>query len=395
MRKRRQNKKETGQDTQLNTVKGTKRNTQQKADWKTTGGVRAGLRRAAPWIALAAVSAALGLCARASADFAEWYASHVYPILVGTVGRFCSIFPFSVAEMLLYILILGIVAGIVLAIVGKVRPVRLTAAAGKIAVLLFFTYTLGCGINYQREDFSSKAGFAIEESSVDEVEALCVFLAERLNALSEEIQVDEDGLFILGEDVAAQAVTAMQTAGELYADLSGYYPRAKQTAVWQILSYQQLEGVYSPFTIEANYNGDAPDVDQPASVCHELSHLKGFMREDEANFIACIACLASDSAAFNYSGAFTAYIYCSNALYADDASAALAVRELLDAQVLRDLAAHNDYWDAYEGTAAEVQEQVNDAYLKANAQEDGVKSYGRMTDLMLAWYRENVSGEGA
>jgi len=30
---------------------------------------------------------------------------------------------------------------------------------------------------------------------------------------------------------------------------------------------------------------------------------------------------------------------------------------------------------------------VNDTYLKANNQSDGVKSYGKVVDLLLAWYR--------
>ena len=35
---------------------------------------------------------------------------------------------------------------------------------------------------------------------------------------------------------------------------------------------------------------------------------------------------------------------------------------------------------------------MNDMYLKANAQETGTKSYGRMVDLLLAWNRSK--GEG-
>ena len=37
--------------------------------------------------------------------------------------------------------------------------------------------------------------------------------------------------------------------------------------------------------------------------------------------------------------------------------------------------------------AAEVSARINDSYLKAHRQEDGVKSYGRMVDLMLAYYK--------
>ena len=31
---------------------------------------------------------------------------------------------------------------------------------------------------------------------------------------------------------------------------------------------------------------------------------------------------------------------------------------------------------------------MNDAYLKANGQENGLRSYGRMVDLLLAYYRD-------
>ena len=77
---------------------------------------------------------------------------------------------------------------------------------------------------------------------------------------------------------------------------------------------QQLCGVYSPFTVEANYNGDMPDYNVPHTLCHELSHLKGFMREDEANFIGYLACISSENEAFRYSGYLTGWVYAGNAL---------------------------------------------------------------------------------
>ena len=44
-----------------------------------------------------------------------------------------------------------------------------------------------------------------------------------------------------------------------------------------------------------------------------------------------------------------------------------------------------------DGKVAEVQDKVNDAYLKGNGQSDGVQSYGRVVDLMLAWRRQGGS----
>ena len=52
----------------------------------------------------------------------------------------------------------------------------------------------------------------------------------------------------------------------------------------------------------------------PHTICHELSHLKGFMREDEANFIGYLACIGSDSPDFRYSGYLTGWVYAGNAL---------------------------------------------------------------------------------
>ena len=150
------------------------------------------------------------------------------------------------------------------------------------------------------------------------------------------------------------------------------------------MSYQKLQGEYSPFTIEANYNGDMPDTDKPSTVCHELSHLKGFMREDEANFIAYLACRASDSAAFRYSGALLAYIYSGNALYKENPERMIAIRDRLCGQARADLAEHNCYWRSFDGAVADISDKMNDTYLRANAQTDGVKSYGRMVDLLLA-----------
>ena len=90
----------------------------------------------------------------------------------------------------------------------------------------------------------------------------------------------------------------MVRLGQSYPQLEGYYPYPKPLINSRLLSVQQLCGIYSPFTIEANYNREMPYYNIPHTICHELSHLKGFMREDEANFIGYLACIGSDSPDF-------------------------------------------------------------------------------------------------
>ena len=62
------------------------------------------------------------------------------------------------------------------------------------------------------------------------------------------------------------------------------------------------------------------------------------------------------------------------------------VRQTLAPEVEPDLAANREYWARYDGAVAEVSNKVNDTYLKANGQDDGVKSYDRMVDLIVAYY---------
>jgi hypothetical protein len=56
---------------------------------------------------------------------------------------------------------------------------------------------------------------------------------------------------------------------------------------------------------------------------------------------------------------------------------------------MRDLSDNTAYWKQFEGPVSEAVDVVNDTYLKVNHQEDGVKSYGNMVDLLLAEYRAN------
>jgi len=67
-----------------------------------------------------------------------------------------------------------------------------------------------------------------------------------------------------------------------------------------------------PFTGEANVNISMPHTSIPFTACHEMAHQIGFAREDEANFIAYIACKNHPSPDFQYSGILSALINATN-----------------------------------------------------------------------------------
>lgn len=346
---------------------------------------------------LFAASFLLLILARKTKGMAQWYASHIYPVIVGTVGRVFGLFPVSVVEMLLYITVFLVLAGALRLCIrllikkgGRAEAAHYFSGIWLTASVLFLLYTLNCGINYQRQSFSEYEGIVTEAYSVEELRKVCEILTEDVNTYAEQVERDIDGLMVLDGSERGLAVEAMYGLGERYEGMAGYYPKPKALAGSWLLSVQNLSGIYAPFTVEANYNNDMTDYNIPFTACHELSHLRGFMQEEEANFIAYLACMESDVPEFRYSGSMLGWIHCTNALRREDIEAWAEVREKLSEKALPDLRANTEFWSSYEGKVSEVSEQINDHYLKANGQSDGVKSYGRMVDLLVTYYEEKV-----
>ena len=338
------------------------------------------------------------LISRFSAPFSEWYAVNIYPLKVGFWGRITGVFPFAVVEILLYILILSFIAGAVYLIIrlvkGRGRRLKIllnaTVALSCAVSTMLMIFLFSCEINYQRLPFSHHSGLKLELYAREDLRGVLLEVIDELHRIVPNIETGEQGQFVFKKTALNRpARDAMNRLGELYPALDTYYPRPKPVLLSrQILSPMQVAGIFSPFTFEALYNGDMPDSSKPFTALHELSHLNGFMREDEANFIAFLACRESGDADLMYSGYLNALGYLLGAYDGDDFfDIYLSVPE----QVLVQYRYNSEYWrsflEAPGGAAiAAVSTAVNDTYLIIQGQEDGVKSYGRVVDLLIADY---------
>lgn len=340
-------------------------------------------------IVLFAAAMALLSAARKIPGFAEWYSQTIYPMLTAGIGGFFGLFPVSAVELLLYSGVVGMVSLLVLYRKKTLRVIwcYITAAAA-----LLFLYAACCGVNYYRVPFSAYFMEQIqveadsgEAENGERLRELCAWLVEKVNEAYEELGAAEGNF----ENMPQKGVDAMKRLAEIYPILEGYYPRPKPLMLSEILSIQQCSGVYSPFTIEANYNDDMVVYNIPHTICHEMSHLRGFMREDEANFIGYLACLLSEDVDFRYSGYMLGWIYAGNALARTDPEEHARLHALLRDEVKEEFQENTEFWNRYEGQVAEAQEAVNDAYLKANGQSEGVLTYGRVVDLMLLDHQYN------
>jgi len=350
------------------------------------------------------VSLLLWFFSHRSQDFATWYAAFVYPIFPATIGRFWGIFPFSVFEALLILTVLSVHIAVLLIILSlcsskgreRLRVNIKTYATRTLRYLInaismiLLVFVLGAGINYNRESYAYHTGITVQDSSLDELLQLYMIFIERAEIIAPQIETDMNGHFLLRRDgLYYDARKSMIELNNLYGGLGNYFPRAKGLFLSRVLlSNLNIGGFFSPWTMEANYNTDMPGQSIPFVINHELAHVSGHMREDEANFIAYLASRNSENIDFNYSAVYVAISYTLNALRGSVSPEQYnELFSMLPEQLRRDFAAAHAYWQAFQGPAADLSVRVNDAYLRINQQEDGVQSYGRMVDLLLAYYR--------
>ncbi|WP_010248390.1 DUF3810 domain-containing protein [Acetivibrio cellulolyticus] len=330
------------------------------------------------------------------------YSSGIYRIIAAPLNLISGLFPFSLAEILLIGLIVLVISKFIHLIIKLFKTPRqakqlfLDSLINIVAFIsiLYFSFVVIWGLNYQRVPFSQIAGLDIQPASVEELASVCKRLATQANELRKYVSEDENGVMTLPagkQDALKRAYKGYENAAKAYPEFKGIYARPKGVLLSEVMSYLGIEGIYSPFTGEANVNTSILDAPFPFTACHEMAHQRGFSREDEANYISYIACRYHPDKDFQYSGMLYALIYTSNALYENDATSYSELRSNYSEGIIRDLNAINQYWRKYETPVQDFSSSVNDTYLKANRQEDGVKSYGRMVDLLIAEYRKSAN----
>jgi hypothetical protein len=353
----------------------------------------------------------------------------VYRVFVSVSGRLFGWIPFSVAEILVILLITGGVGWIVFMIVQTIRKkgerrktfARLGLPMLCVASTIWLNFVLACGINYNRHTFIHESDVSFARTDADELRVFMALLDEFNGVfydLESQIKTDENGVFKLTRDLSVTAPAAMRNLAETEPRLDVYFPRPKPIRFLSgFMSDAFIIGVFFPLTIEANYNSLAPDSERAMAAIHELVHVAGFMREDEANFLSLTAGRNSDDLELVYAS----YVYAFESILRhwrrefarDHRIHSIANKEaLLPQQVRRDIRAQRDFWWSRrfelkyddEGEVVGVIENpvaeaissassgINDAFLRAQGQ-DGIVTYGRMVDLFFATELERLDSE--
>lgn len=268
---------------------------------------------------------------------------------------------------------------------------RLGADVGVVVVLFYLLW----GFNYARAPLEERRQWNGREADVEELARLAQETIEAANFeytgftfaddLGEPSQAPERG------ELVEQLTAGWQEAGNILGA-----PRAaalgfgdpKSLFASRLLDYGQTSGFYFPWTGEANYNRGTPDVSMPQVIAHEMSHQRGFAREDEANFAGYLAASLAPEPYPRYSAYVFAQRQLLSALARYDRERAATLARLRLPGVQRDIRAADAYWAQFEGRTSRATRSMNNAYLRTNQVPGGILSYTRSVELLVAYARD-------
>lgn len=352
---------------------------------------------------IGAVVILLNVIAWNSTAFCDYYIAVIFPVWVNTYGRLTGLAPFSVGEIMLALGVILTALAAVLWILAFVK--RLRRGIRKFYLFYAWTFlivclvmTLNCFILYHASTFSETYfGEDDGEYSLDELIAVRNMVVEQCNGLCMEMERDEEGNIQYDKDIGEVAVQCMKELGETYDRLDGFYPEPKPLYSSDFFCQQYMCGYYFPFSMEANYNDVMYIMNKPSTMCHELAHLKGYIFEDEANFISYLACIQSEDPVFRYSGYLSVLNYLDNDFWKAVGRdwETYSAQPVISDQVQEDnVFVTDNEWDRINGkalidteTVDAVSDTLVDVTLKANGVQDGMISYNRVVRLLLQYYR--------
>lgn len=330
------------------------------------------------------------LCSKSFSDFFNRYISSVFRAILAYATGWI---PFSVAEMLIIMIPVILVAIVVFATKYYTDTWRdvfvFCGSIVSLAALFFSMFTFTFAAAYRGSTLDEKLGIERRDVSAEELYDTAEILVGHLNDEVENIAFIQNGFSLMPygySEMNDKLIDAYDKACDKYDFLQRLDSRLKPVMLSELMSYTHITGVYSFFTGEANINVAFPDYTIPYTAAHELAHQRGIAREDEANFVAFLVSMESDDPYIRYCGYLNLYEYVASALSSADRELYLEVSSKLSIDVKYEMNAYSEFYQKYrDSVAADVSNAVNNTFLVIQGTE-GTRSYGMVVDLAVAYY---------
>lgn len=323
------------------------------------------------------------------------YTYGIYPV-ISKVQRFIlGWIPFSMGDLFYGFLTLVIIYKTFqfFKILFKRQFTRKYFISGLQQIIFFFLFVyvffnLLWGLNYNRRGISHQLGIRVKQYSLADLDTLAAVIQNRVNeyaALVTETQ----------RDSFDKKKTLFHESSEAYKKVTAQFPflkydpaSVKPSLFSYIGNYLGFQGYYNPFSGEAQVNTTVPRFLEPFVTMHEIAHQVGYAKENEANFVAFLACRNYSSPVFKYSMYFDMYNYTIGEVSRKDSALARSFQQKLHPQVQSDIKEFRNFYQRYKNPAEPVVMWFYGHYLKANNQPGGKRTYSEVVAWLIAYYKK-------
>ncbi len=330
------------------------------------------------------------------APFADFVNRYVSSLTRAVLSYITAILPFSLAEMVIITMIPLALLYLLYCAVSVSKNQRLTRHIFNligIVCLLLSVFTINFSIAYDCTPIEEKTDLDTSEITSENVYDACIIALDEMRAIEGSLARGKGGTAVMPysfDEMAVKLNSSYDRLYDKYTFLSPLYVAPKRIALSKPMTYTGIAGVYTFFTGEANVNMNFPDYSVAFTAAHEMAHQRGIAPEDEANFVAFLACYNSGDDFLKYSSLVEIANFLSNSLYYSD-------RELFEKAAAHftegAIEEYKNYSEGYapysDNIVNDVADDVNDTYLKSQGQSAGSESYGLVTTLAAAYILQN------
>lgn len=275
--------------------------------------------------------------ARANSDFFYMLFPAITREIQGVLSAITQGLDYVLWQRLLLVLLLWAVVSLILDIILQENLLRWVSGVTVTVSFLLCLYVLMGGLNVFAPSVASDMGLSADTGyTVEQLQQAAEYYRDQADEYAAQVDRTADGQTAPQklEVLAAQVDSGLHNmTPESY--VFGGDPGSIKALGWKALI--PAPGVVMPLTGEICIDPGVEAQSMPFFLTQEAARQLSVARCDDSAFVAVLACMASDSPLFRYSGALMGYRLCMQALEAQDSSAAYKVASGVSQTVQTDL----------------------------------------------------------
>jgi hypothetical protein len=310
----------------------------------------------------------------------KYYSAGIYPAIAAGLSFVSRQVSFSLWDIFWIGLMIGILISVVLLIIRKLRFWLSLLRFLQLAAILYTLFYFLWGFNYFRNPIEKRMEWG--KVVQNDEHFLTVFDTLITSANQSRVEISFSDYHKINLEIEKSYQKHAKELGISYPNGSR---RPKTMLLSSFFAKSGVSGYYGPLFSEVHVNGKALPTEYATILAHEKAHQFGITSEAEANFIAWYICSTSDDKRLQYSGNILLLRY-----FLSDAFAAKDLKKYLqrfDKKALEDIIAQRSHWLAMRNAILDkAQSAANDAYLKSNKIDEGIKNYNSVVSMAITYY---------